>query len=431
MQVKVNKILELIQQNELDSAERLFTDLKKDIEQIKDPQQIAQIGYQFAQLGFIDFCKQIYDQGERLFPGQSMWIVLNGELLMDDGRYEDALDYLLQVEADDTMYLDALLLQADAYQMMNWPEVSLVKLVEARSLAPEEPIVQYGIAELRFAQGDFVETLPFYKELLSNDKLSDELVVQIRNHYSYALAATGDYEEAIILLEEIVPHNRTLDQQNELAFYYLETEEFEKASTIYEELYNEGNVTPAMLALYAKVKDSFHDHEGAIALMDEALAENPYQPTLYLQKAELLIKTGNYQSALIVLDDALEADEEYNQAKILKLNLYLDLEDYDGASELVNQMNQEGIEEPSFFWLSAKLYNAMENYDQASITYRKSYQNMEYDEEFLFDYMSFLREEGDQAMVKQIFDKYPVLTSRPQFFNLAQGLSGNFNDEEF
>lgn len=427
MQEKIEKIIQLIQQNNLDEATAHFNSLLVDIKQLDNIDQIVQIGYQFAQLGFVDFSMQIYEAGEKKFPSEAIWIVLKGELLMDDGKYEQALDELLQVEPDEDVYVDALLLQADAYQMLNWPEVSLVKLMEARELAPDEAIIQYGIAELRFAQGEFLETIPLFKALLTNKDLNDELLPIVMEHYSYALAATGEYEGAIDLLEQIDVRDRTLSQKNQLAFYYLETEEFEKANSIYEELYDEGKVSAAMLTAYAKVKDYFHDYEGAIALMDEAIAEDPFKPTLFLEKAELLIKTGNYQTALQVLEEALLLDPDYNLAKFMQLHLYLDLEDYDGAGAVVAEMREAGIEEPTFFWLAARLYHAQEEFEAASQNYHQAFTAMDFDEQFLMDYLTFLREEGNWQAIKAVFAKYPVIQDKPDFEVFFNDLPDDLN----
>lgn len=429
MQGKIEKIIQFIQQNNLDKANEHFKLLLADIKQLDELEQIVQVGYQFAQLGFIDFSLQIYEAGEALFPDQAIWLVLKGELLMDDGQYEQALDELLQVAADDELYVDALLLQADAYQMLNWPEVSLVKLMEARELAPDEAIIQYGIAELRFAQGEFLETIPLFKALLAASDLDEDLVSIVREHYSYALAATGEYEEAIEMLEQIDVRDRTIAQKNQLAFYYLETEAFEKAHTIYEELYDEGKVSAAMLTAYARVKDHFHDYEDAIALIDEAIAEDPFKPTLFMEKAELLIKTGNYQTALQVLEEALMLDPDYNLAKLMQLHLYLDLEDYDGAGALVTEMKEAGIEEPTFFWLAARLYSAQEEFDAAGQYYQQAFTGMDFDEQFLMDYLTFLREEGNWQAIKTVLAKYPVIKENSDFEVFFNDLPDDLNYE--
>lgn len=54
--------------------------------------------------------------------------------------------------------------------MYNLPEVALVKLSEARELAPNQPVILYGIAELRFQQGEFQQALPLYERLLKSER---------------------------------------------------------------------------------------------------------------------------------------------------------------------------------------------------------------------------------------------------------------------
>lgn len=431
MHEKVKHLINLIQQNRLDAAAAAFASLLTEIYGLDDADEIARIGHQLAQLGFIDYSRQIYEAGEKLFPKQSLWPILKGELWLDAGNYEEALDELLKVSATSELYVEALLLQADAYQMLSWPEVSLVKLMEARSLVPHEPIVQYGIAELRFGQGDFLETIPLYEELLKKADLDAELLAIAEDHYRYALAAIGEFEAAIALLEDIAVNDRTNEQQNELAFYYAEISEFEKANTIYETLYDEGQISADMLAAYAKVRTQFYDYEGALVLLDEAIELNPFAAKLLVEQAELLTQTGNYQAAINALDTALALDPEYHLAQMNQLHLYLRMENYDQAKRLVTQMEAAGIEDPNFYWLAAQFHHANEDFQLARQAYQQAFQNLDFNEQFIIDYLTFLREEGNWQSAQAVVDKYPLIKEQSDFSEILESFPDDFNFEDF
>ncbi len=425
----VNEFISYIQQNQQDKANEVFEKILDKLN-TETSDVIAQTGYALAQLGFIDHTNEIYTLGEERFQEEDSWKLLKGELALDNGQVEEAIDELLKINPDSPIYVDALLLQADAYQMYNLPEVSLVKLTEARQLAPNQPVILYGIAELRFQQGEFQQALPLYERLLESETTPDALIDTIEEHFTYAKAATGNFEEAIELIEATPDSDRTQAQREQLAFYYVETENFEKANTILESVYEDGKLSENLLAIYAKVKNAFHDHEGALELIGEAIQANPYEARLYLQKAEYAQQIGNIETAREALESALDIDPDYGQALVLLLQLLIDEENFGTARALIQDIDEQGIEFDRYVWMKAKVFQELEEFDFAEQAYQDAYKELKEDYSFLQDYFGFLREAGYWRQIQSVFESQPGLSQILEFQDTYESLQDWLADQE-
>lgn len=417
----VNEFISYIQQNQPAKANEIFEKLLDQLATASS-EEIAHTGYQLAQLGFVDYANEIYTLGEDRFQTEDSWVLLKGELALDNGQVEEAIDELLKIKPESDLYVDALLLQADAYQMYNLPEVALVKLNEARQLAPNQPVILYGIAELQFQQGEFQQALPLYERLLGSEETPEELLDVIEEHFTYAKAATGDFEEAIELIEATPEADRTVGQREQLAFYYVETENFEKANTILEALHEDGKLSENLLALFATVKNSFHDHDGALEMIDQAIQVNPYDARLYFQKAQFAQQIGNLETAEEALELAIDIDPEYGQALELLLQLFIDEENYGTARALIQDMDEQGIEFDRYVWMKAKVFQELEEFEYADQAYQDAYKELKDDHSFLQDYFIFLREAGNWQQIKAAFDAQPSLAQVPEFQNTYERL---------
>lgn len=425
----VNEFISYIQQNQQDKANEVFEKILDKLN-TETSDVIAQTGYALAQLGFIDHTNEIYTLGEERFQEEDSWKLLKGELALDNGQVEEAIDELLKINPASPIYVDALLLQADAYQMYNLPEVSLVKLTEARQLAPNQPVILYGIAELRFQQGEFQQALPLYERLLESETTPDALIDTIEEHFTYAKAATGNFEEAIELIEATPDSDRTQAQREQLAFYYVETENFEKANTILESVYEDGKLSENLLAIYAKVKNAFHDHEGALELIGEAIQANPYEARLYLQKAEYAQQIGNIETAREALESALDIDPDYGQALVLLLQLLIDEENFGTARALIQDIDEQGIEFDRYVWMKAKVFQELEEFDFAEQAYQDAYKELKEDYSFLQDYFGFLREAGYWRQIQSVFESQPGLSQILEFQDTYESLQDWLADQE-
>ncbi|AMB99716.1 hypothetical protein AWM75_06835 [Aerococcus urinaehominis] len=405
----ITDIMQAIQADDLDRANQLFADFLHLLDQTGDQEDLASYGYQMSQYGFVDYAQAIYNLGEKNYPGLTQWLILQGELAMDNGDYETGIDYLLLVDDEDPLYLNSLLLQADAYQMLSLPEVSLVKLQEAQALAPDQDVIAFGIAELAYMQGDFKTALAAYQALLTSKSLDASLKDQIHEHYAYALAQSGQLDQAIDLLSQLGLDQLTQDQKNLLAILHFEANHYETARGLFDQLYHDQQLKDTLLASYADLADHFYDYDQASQLYQEAIAKNPFQSHNYLAMARLKQKVGQLDLAIDYLKQALDLEPDYAEANLLLLTLYIQSSDFTQANHLVDRLDRADFNEPHYHWLKARLANEQEDYDQARANYQLAYAELKADEDFLLDYMTFLREDGQLERLAALAQAHPHL----------------------
>lgn len=404
---KQEKVISYIQSNQLDKADQAFDELLGALKQ-SNSQVIAENGYQFAQLGMVDYAKRLYDLGKELFPNEEIWGILMGELMVDNGDLEAALDALLSISNQSDYYLNSLLLQADAYQMLALPEVALVKLTEAAEIAPEEKAIAFGLAELEFDQGHFQEALPLYKNLLADASgLNADALAKIRDHYAYALTWLGDWETATDLLESIPEKDRSTNIKQQLAFNYYQLANYEKANSIFQQLNEDEQLSDDFLPLFATTKTHFYEYEEAKELLQAAIAKNPFHAPNYLQAAEIDEKLGNKESAFKLLEQAVDLDPDYSLAQLKMLELAIDQEDYDLARGLMMDMDRQDFVDPHYAWLKAKVYQEIDIFDQAKGFYDEAYDNLADNLSFIEDYFAFLQEMGDWKKIGELLKDHP------------------------
>lgn len=111
------------------------------------------------------------------------------DIAIDEDKNDEALDYLNQVSEDSEAFVRALMVAADLYQTQELFEVSEQKLLQAQTLAPEEPAIIFALAELYFTMREFTKAIPLYLDLIDPDLMHFSyeryLENQIREHFDF------------------------------------------------------------------------------------------------------------------------------------------------------------------------------------------------------------------------------------------------------
>lgn len=408
---RINEIIIKIQQNKLEEAEKLFVEWTKELQK-ENVEVISQSGYTFAQLGFVDYAKEIYTIGRHQFPNETIWDLLEGELAIDDGALEDALDHLLVIPESSPAYIDSLLLQADAYQMLGLPEVSFVKLQEANQLSPEQSAIQFGMAELKFEQGEFQDAIHLYDALLKQD-IPSEMLDTVNSHYSYAQAWNGDFESASERLDAIPDDKKTEEQKEQLAFYAYQLEQMEKANILFDALYSDNQLSDDYLPLFAEVKYKLYEYDKSKEILDVAISKNPFQAPLLVQKAELEEKLGNYDAAYELLEEAIDLDPDYTQAHLKMLRLAVDAKKFTFAKQLIIDLDREDFVDLSYDWLKAKTFAGLEEWETADEFYDSAYLTQQGNMSFMEDYLMYLQEGSRWDKIGTLLERHPGLRQTP------------------
>ncbi len=106
---------------------------------------------------------------------------------------------LHDIPENDDLYVQSLLLVADLFQMQGFDDVAEQKLLKAKEMMPDEPVITFGLAELYSSKGKEQKAITYYESLLPEHKVMGGVVIALR--LAETLSAIGNWEEAISYYE--------------------------------------------------------------------------------------------------------------------------------------------------------------------------------------------------------------------------------------
>ncbi|EIE49056.1 tetratricopeptide [Citreicella sp. 357] len=258
----------LIPRNRLQQAETVLTSARQ-----RAPQNIEILGL----LGEIYLRQQKWPQAQGVIDvlrdiddpqAANLARVYQSGILLGQNRIDEGLDYLrAQIAADDGSDLGAVI-QLVRTQIMTG------RVDEARSFADAELVkrpdsipLQLLNANILALQGDLAQAETIYRDLLSRQPDIEPAILQLQA----LLRATDRTAEAETLVEEgikVLPRSRRLRFLE--AYRFEKKEEFEKAITLYEELYEEQSsdvvVANNLASMLSNYRDTPEDLDRAYAI---------------------------------------------------------------------------------------------------------------------------------------------------------------------
>ena len=128
------------------------------------------------------------------YPDESELLIYFIEGLMSENQTDEALEYL------SSNINRKLMLEADLYQQINMTEVAIDKLIEARELEPNDPIIHFALAEMLYFDGQYLRATREYEVVLDTGEYE---VNGINLFARMADCITKWYSDAINLYDEI------------------------------------------------------------------------------------------------------------------------------------------------------------------------------------------------------------------------------------
>lgn len=375
----------------------------------EDPADVLQeLGEELLAIGFLEEAKVIFEHLLTVSPENDEWNIPLAEIAIEDNEIDQAFDYLEKIQQDSEYYPQALLAIADLYQVIGIPEVSEAKLKEAATLLPEEPLIQFALAELYFSVDRFNEASALYEMLLANG-IEEISSISMQERLGQSLSMQGDFEAAIPPLEAALAEERTDDRLFQLAFTNLQLHENEKAINYLQEL---RELNPQYQSLYLYLGQALQEEEmieEAQQVLEDGIKENPFQVELYHLASENAFRLHDKEKAEKLLLDALTVGDKQDETLLTLSNLYLDQERYEDVVQTVNQM--EEVANPYAEWNLAHAYNQLEDFAVAAVHYEQAAHELDHEPDFLKEYALFLREEGQLAKTRELLEQY--LTYEP------------------
>lgn len=396
------KMLAALKAEDLSEANLMFEEaLKKDT-----PEILASLAEELQALGFLDEAKRVLEKLLSDFPEEDIFYLSLAEIAIENDDIDGAFEYLEQIAPDSENYLESLLVTADLYQVLGIPEVSEAKLMQAKTIAPEEPLITFALAELHFSANQLGEAINDYGQLQKQG--IDEIAnISIDERIGTTYSIMGGFEEAIPFLERALEKEHTSDRLFQLGFTYYQIHDHQKAINYLQELIT---LDPQYQSGYYYLADSLKAEElleEALLAAEEGIKENPYQVELLHLASEIAYRLRDSKKAEELLLQALETGEKMDETLLTLSNLYLNEDQPDKAIEMINQMDEE--DNPYAAWNLAQAYNELEDFGAAGTYYKQAYEDLAHEPDFLKAYGIFLREDGQLETARAVLTSYLAL----------------------
>lgn len=342
------------------------------------------------------------------YAGNAGVALLLAECYIDLDREEEAISVLEQVDTTDMEYGPrSLVLLADLYQSQGLDEVALAKLKEARNLAPEEPLLAYGLAELYMTLGAFDQAVPLFAEIAERPELRAELPLDAL--YAESLAMTGQFEDAIPLYERAVAERSDLHTLFGLAMTAHRVGQHQKAVETFQQLIAQDPDYTSAYVPYAESQAELGLTKEALNVIKLGMERDDYNDELRTMEALFLLKLGDRAGSVQALREALALNPESIVAAERLLSLLAEDEDHEAMIETISAI-EEHVTAPILTWYRARALYALEEYTQAMENYAIVEGAFTEDALFLKEYGFALVEEGRREEGQRLLRRAAQLT---------------------
>ncbi|MEI5907198.1 tetratricopeptide repeat protein [Bacillus spongiae] len=392
------KMIEALHKGDLNAAQMYF----QQVCNAESDEEKFDLAEELFSLGFLEETKILVEQLLTNYPNESELKVMLAETLVEMDSEEEALNELGHIKEGDPFYPRALLLMADLYQMQGLYEVSERKLLEAKGLNKDEPVIDFALGELYLEQGKFLESVRSYESLLKRNIL-EFAGINIHQRMAESLSAGGAFEEALTHYEKAVVQQEEINTLFGYGFTAFQAGLYERAIQQLEKVLELDKEYHSIYLILAKAYEHEEQLEKGLKTVQRGLEQDSFQKDLLFFGGKLALKSGDNTLAESYLREALALDPDYIEAALILNSLLLKEEKYEEVLEIVALVNQEGESVSQFLWDSAKAYYALEQFTEAKKQYKKAFIDLKDNDEFLEEYGYFLLEEGLQLEAKEIF----------------------------
>ena len=405
---QLQQIERLIQEGDVDALDTLINKLAKST----DLDMLYEAATIFASNGFMEEADFLYETLLNHLPDEAQLKIDRASILIELDKEDEALLLLSEIKSTDEEYVQALLALADYYQMTGLAETALSKVQEAYALHPNEPVIRFAYAELLLDSGKFSEAARFYSEL--KEEVESIGHVSISSRLAETFSAGAAYEQSIPYYEELLEDNRLPDTLFGAAFAYYQLGEASKAVSLLNELIDidPDYYSAYMLAGQAMLLDG--NDEKAYKMFRKGINRDEFDKELQLSAGKCALKMGSPDKAEQHLKDALALDPEYIDALITLASLYNENERDNDLFELLTLAKEESLDTPLLNAFLAYAYERTEQYEKAYDSFTQAYSEMKDDYEFLSKYANFLIEEGKRSQAVEVVERLVTLFPEDQ-----------------
>jgi len=386
----LQEAIKLVEAGETEKGLQTLAQAEKHLHD-EEKAQAAQLYYDW---GDIDKARNLISDLHDLYPEETGITCFYAELLIDSDEEEKAIAVLETIPEDDDAYPESLLLMADLYQMQGLFEVSEQKLLKAKELLPHEAVIDFALGELYFSQGLSKKAADYFYKVA--DQQNEIGGVNVYQRLAESLSTAGEFEDALEWYEKAV---KDQVDPNTLFGYGFTAMRAGRTKTAIQQLSELKDIDPSYSSLYMPLAKSYEEeglyHE-ALEVVKEGIKVDEYNKELYLYGAKIDLKNGHSEDAKKLLQEALALDPGYIEAVQTLLAIYLNEELFDEILDVIKEVKSFGEEDPKWNWYAASASVGREEYDEAAEYFKLALPDFDEERDFLYEYASFLLEEGRQ-----------------------------------
>lgn len=384
------QMLDQLQAGKLTTAKRTF---RKALDNDSD-EMLFSLAEELYGLGFLRQARRTYLTLLDRYPDEDELRTNLATIAIDEGHNDEALSYLAQIQPDSPAYLESLLVAADLYQTEEEFEVTEEKLREAERLAPEEPAVQFALAEFYFLVGRFDDAIEHYFRLIKSG-YTDFAKVDIAGRLGMCYAQSGQFKQALGYLKQVKPAYQTSDIRFQTGLTQLHLGQVEAAIKTLEALIKDDDQYASAYPALAQAFASQRNYPQALRAIQEGLAVDQYNEQFYSQAAEIVSHLGNQQLMAKYLQKAYALAPENLTIILQYSNFLLHQHDDQANIKLLVPLIKADEVDPQVYWNLARSYQRTEQFELAAKYFRAAAPTYQDDPAFLQEMIDLDREIGD------------------------------------
>ena len=245
------------------------------------------------------------------------------------------------------------------------------------------------------------------------------------------------YDRAAASYEKAMEINWFERLAYEVAEFYENRQEYEKAILVYKRIIKEGETTDMAKTRLVNLYLTIEENDKAVELLRDLRTILPESHNVDMTISRILLSQEKYDEAIMILEDVLETNPEltvvryllamayyrnnenskaeqqlknipeesslYEDGIFIRVRILSERDNYPKAIDLLEQqIGDAATRKPSFYILLASLYRENENIDQGKKIYEQALRLYPEDVDLLYNYGIFLDKTGDSedAMAK-------------------------------
>ena len=329
----------------------------------KEPTIVLELGRLFEEIGDLDKAQEVYIDAKNFWPLISEFPSRLGKLLLDQGRNDEAEDYLKDFVTNNPNDINTLILylqsmmgdfktsllehvinpSESAFSFTNKIQPICIRILEGR---PDDPLLNILLAEILLIQSRAEDALNIYRNLNHFQyRLSIEELHRMKAGYGKSELECSNPENAIAILKEVVTEQPDhFDATRILADAYVQASLTEMAVELGLNFIERNRENSKIFDWYLEMIKKIPDKKLGANYINEAIKLVRTNPDVYLSLASMHLDNDLLEEAEFVLVNYLNEDELSIPQLQNAAFLFYTLDKLDNSWQLIKHGLQNNID---------------------------------------------------------------------------------------